>query len=510
MMKRAFCLLMAFCCAILLSGCSGNTVEENQTPVPTLAPAEARYTAPDGDGIIAKEKDFRIFLPDRDWQYLVSRDIRLEAANLNDTVEMLVKALLEYEGDTETRKLGGNWKLGLYGDHPIEISGGVCTVNLTNTARNLDLKMYYKSCLALSETLCELKEINGVNVLVEDQSVAMDIDGYLPMGTLIARPEGNIQALWEQLEGKKTPLGGKQSKNPLNALTTLYYPLQDGRGVGCTIRTVSFEGQTPEQLTAGLIDAVGMEAGKDFPDLKSLMLHEPVITVLENGRRILTLSLRDDTEDILKEAGRTDMACFVAAMTCTLTTFIPDIYQVRILIGDKPYTELKSTRFDKVTALGGLVKRSAVEQYLMSSVIVYFARNGILCECEQPVSRRSVDSLRAQLCALMEGPDPAEQAEGISATLPDTVREDDILGVSAEGDTLLVNLSESFRAEIQAQGPEAEILICYSMVNTLCKNTGMNRVRFFFEGEQEEYVAGLIYWAGEFMYNIGLAEKGLG
>ena len=79
-----------------------------------------------------------------------------------------------------------------------------------------------------------------------------------------------------------------------------------------------------------------------------------------------------------------------------------------------------------------------------------------------------------------------------------------------EDDTLLVNLSESFRAEIQAQGETAETLICYSMVNTLCKNTGMKRVRFFFEGEQVEYVAGVIYWAGEFMYNIGLAEKGLG
>ena len=65
-------------------------------------------------------------------------------------------------------------------------------------------------------------------------------------------------------------------------------------------------------------------------------------------------------------------------------------------------------------------------------------------------------------------------------------------------------------ADATEQGPEAETLICYSMVNTLCRNTGMKRVRFFFEGEQVETVAGTIYWAGEFMYNIGLAEKGLG
>ena len=90
------------------------------------------------------------------------------------------------------------------------------------------------------------------------------------------------------------------------------------------------------------------------------------------------------------------------------------------------------------------------------------------------------------------------------------IREDDILGISAEGDTLLVNLSENFREAILENGADNEMLLCYSMVNTLCKNTGMKRVRFYFEGRQEEHIAGTIYWAGEFMYNIGLAEKGLG
>jgi hypothetical protein len=146
----------------------------------------------------------------------------------------------------------------------------------------------------------------------------------------------------------------------------------------------------------------------------------------------------------------------------------------------------------------------------MSSVTVYFARNGILCECERPIARRSVDSLRAQMCALMEGPDATETEGGITATLPEAVREDDILGIAAEGDTLLVNLSEHFRTAIREAGGDAETMICYSMVNTLCRNTGMKRVRFFFEGEQAESVAGTIYWAGEFLYNIGLAEKGLG
>ena len=514
MRKKGTCLLLAVCCAVFLTGCTGKVTEEDNSPVPTLRPAEARYTAPDGDGIVAEGREYRIYLPGRDSLRMVSRSVYLEPANLNDTAEALVNSLIAFEGDGEARKFGGTRTPELYGAHPIEISGGVCTVNLSSSMLQLSLSDYYKHCLALSTTLCEIDGINSVNVLVADKSVALDISGNLPMGTLIAHQGENIAVLWEQMEAKRTPLGEDSSKNPLNSLATLYYPLPDNRGVGCTIRMVNFEGQKPEQLAAGLISAVNdvrrdMTGGQNFPELKGLMTHDPVVSELEDGTRLITLSLREGTEAILAE-GRTDLACFAAAMTYTLTTFIPGTTAVCIRIGDKPVTELKTARFNAVTALGGLVTRPAVEPFLMSNVTVYFARNGILCECERPVARRSVDSLRAQMCALMDGPDATEMEEGISATLPDAVREDDILGIAAEGDTLLVNLSERFRAEIQERGRDEETLICYSIVNTLCKNSGMKRVRFFFEGEQAEYVAGTIYWAGEFMYNIGLAEKGLG
>lgn len=514
MMKRTACLLLALCCAVFLTGCTGRRIEEDKTPVPTLPPAESRYNAPDGDGIVSNGREYKMFLPGRDGLRLISRSVYLETANLNDTAEMLVRALISFEGDGEAKKLGGTKTPDLYGAHPIEISGGVCTVNLTSSMLQLNPSEYYKNCLALSTTLCEIDGINSVNVLVADQSAALDISGTLPMGTLIAHQGENIAVLWEQAEAKRTPLGQDSSKTGLNSLATLYYPLPDNRGVGCTIRMVNFDGQTPEQLVSGLISAVSdvrrsMTGGQNFPELTGLLNHAPVSSELEDGTRLITLSLREGAESLLA-GGKTDLACFAAAMTYTITTFVPGVAAVCIRVGDKPVTELKTERFDAVTALGGLVTRTAVEPFLMSNVTVYFARNGILCECERPVPRRSVDSLRAQMCALMDGPDATEREDGIVATMPATVREDDILGISAEGDTLLVNLSESFRAEIQEQGKDAEVLICYSIVNTLCRNTGMKRVRFFFEGEQVETVAGTIYWAGEFMYNIGLAEKGLG
>ncbi len=93
------------------------------------------------------------------------------------------------------------------------------------------------------------------------------------------------------------------------------------------------------------------------------------------------------------------------------------------------------------------------------------------------------------------------------ATLPAGLQEEDILGIAAEGETLLVNLSDHFREAIEQQGPDAEMMLCYSMVNTLCRNTGLRRMCFFFEGEQVEQIAGTLYWAGEFLYNPALDEQ---
>ena len=513
MMRKTICLLAALVCAVCLTGCS-SVREEERKPAPTLPPAEAGFEAPDGDGILSEGGEYRVYLPGRNVPYLVFRNVDLEAANLNDTAEMLLRKLISWPGDAEIRQMISGRPLELYGAHPVEISGGVCTVSLSTAALQMTLSDYYKYCIAIATTLCELQEINSVNVLVADQSVGLDITGNLPMGTLAAHPGENLSVLWEQMESRRTPLGEDLSRTPLSAAATLYYPLLDGRGISCTTRTVNFDGQTPGQLAMGLIRSVSetrrnLNGGQNMPDLAALLLHEPVTSELEDGGRLITLSLREDAEERLKEGGA-DLACTVAALTCTLTTFIPGIAAVCVRIGETPITELRTQYVDPVTALGGLVEREAAETFLMSSVTVYLARDGVLCECEKPVSMRGRDSLRAQLVALLEGPDPREAEEGITATLPGNVREDDILGIAAEGGTLLVNLSEGFRSEIQDQGPEKEALTCYSMVNTLCRNTGMKRVRFFFEGEQVETVAGGIYWAGEFLYNIGLAEKGLG
>ena len=42
------------------------------------------------------------------------------------------------------------------------------------------------------------------------------------------------------------------------------------------------------------------------------------------------------------------------------------------------------------------------------------------------------------------------------------------------------------------------------MVNTLCEAAGVEHVRFFFDGQTVEALAGTLYWGGEFLRSPGL------
>ncbi len=500
--KRMLCLALALCAGMMMSGCAGRSGEE-KAPSPTLAPAVVDVKAPDGDRAVRKAGDYTIYLAGPNELQLRMQTVHLEETNLKDTAETLVRQLL----DSESGMMGRS--LALYRSQPPEISGGICTVNLDPSALGLNfLSDYYKLSVALATTLCALDEISGVNVLTASQSVALDVSGSLPMGTLSGHPGENLPVLWEQTAAKRTPVGADSGKTPLSAAATVYYPLKDGRGIGCESRMMNFPGQNPDQLAATLVDAVNEAVHRKngdagLPNLSDYMLHMPVTSVLDDGGKLITVSFRDNIRDLAEE-WNTDRSCLIAAVVCTLSTFVPGVTAVCVRVGDTLMTEMDSTRYSVGTILGGLVRRETAEMFLTGSANVFYEKNGRLAMCEKPVERDMTDSPRAALEAILEGPDSRERAAGFRPTIPEGVSGDDILGIAAEDDMLLVNLSDTFREEIRAAGPEKEGLLCYSIVNTLCLNSGMKRVCFFFEGAQTETIAGSLYWGGEFIYNPGM------
>ena len=503
------CLLLAAALTAVLSGC-GRGGDEEKSQSPTLPPAKTGMKAPDGDRAVRKPGDYTIYIPGRN-ELQASGTVHLEEASLQDSAETLARITLELFNRERTGEEGARL-LSLYQDGTgreanIEISGGICTVNMGRSVLQLNYSERYKLSIALATTLCALDEIDGVNVLAAGQSMTLDVAGTLSMGTLTAHIGEDLQVLWEQMEGKRTPLGDDGRKTPVSALATIYYPLTEGRGIGCKSRMMHFEGQTPDQMAAALLTAMNDEfmqkyGNEDMPGLEEYLLHAPITSEPNDGGKVITIDFREDIQDML-DAWNTDQPCLIAAITCTLTTFIPGVSAVKMRIVENPVTDISSERFHVEQNPTGMVSREKAEEFLMGSTTVFFARNGKLTAYDIPVKRDGADSPRTLLKALMEGPDGQARKEGMKSVMPEGVTEEDVIGIAAEGDTLLVNMSPQMMEAIRDSGPENEELICYSMVNTLCLNTGMKRVCFFFGEKQAENIAGEIYWSGEFMYNPG-------
>ena len=516
MRKRKSCLILAaLTLTLALGGCAGPLTEEPRDGTPELPEARVGWAAPDGDYFSGEPGLWTLYLPGKNGLNLVAQHVQSIPGILKaEEIEAITRELLSYPGNQQVDSLGGDTALSLAAENPIEMSGGVVTVNLASSALGLGYRGFYTLSLALAATLCEKENVRCVNVLVAGQSVGLDTSGSLAMGSLTAHPGENLPVLWEQMEAKRTPVGADAATTPLTSYMTLYYPLENGQGITCENRTLTFPGQTASQMAATILENLSQGSAyltgvPDMPDLTGMMTHEPLTSELTDGGRMITVSFRDGADEEWAAMG-VDPACMAAAICYSLTTFIPGTAGVSIRIGERPMTSLENRKFGEVAALGGLLRRSMITPFLMGRTTVYFARDGKLAPAEKSVDRERSDSPRAQLAALMEGPGERDRSEGLTATMPAEVGEEDILGIAVEGDTVLVNLSESFRSEIQEWGEEGETLLCYSMVNTLCLNSGGKRVCFFFEGQQVEYIAGRIYWAGVFDYNTGLCEENFG
>ncbi len=488
--------------ALLLTGCAAPPVQQHASS-PALPGEVSVHTAPIGDAGLNHEAIAALWLPSADGQQLMTVYETLPLSYSQHPAEAVVRALLAHAGNSRVRPLGSGITLALTGSDPVEVAGGVCTVNLSASALQLGLEDFYTVCLALTATLCELDGIQHVNVLVAGRAVAMDASGWLPLGSLSAPSAQELPVQWKQLTARRTPVGEHPTAAPLTAAATLYFPLADGTGIIPETRRLTFPGQHPQQLAIELIRALSTGAEETdgvsgMPDLNALLLAQPEITELNSGARRITLRFTADVRSWMTAAGA-DPACCFAALVHTLTTFIPSLEQVCILMGDDALTSLRSSQQGGLLFPGGIHTRQDYAGFLRSQASVFHAEEGRLAAHAVSLPYRSSRSPRALLLAMA-------QADGSRAVLPETLTDADILGLAVSGDTLLINLSARY-ADVIRDSDMDQRLMAYAIVNTMCSGLKMRRVRFFFGGESVDTLGGDVLFSGEFLYNPGLIRR---
>lgn len=508
--KRA-CLTALLCLTLALSGCS-STVDQvsRQGGSATLPPAAQPYSAPVGDASLDYTALVELYLPSLDGTHLIAQQAQLTLNRGRHPAEAVLRALFTYEGNRQVQSLGGDVSLQLAGVNPVEISCGVCTVTLAASALMLDHGAFYTVCQAIASTLAPFG-IENVNILVSGMAVAMDITASLPLGSVTAHPEADLADLWNQLDSRKPALGEDASQVSLTATATLFFPTLEGTGLLAETRDISFLGQTPAQLAAGLISALSagpqvLTSAAPMPDLNALLLYAPQIRELQDtGGRIAMLYFCEDLESRLRTAG-VDMAGFLGSVTYTLSAFIPSLTAVECYVGGSMLTSVLTAENRMLTFPDGRMSRADFASYLKDVALLYFVQEDHLVATPRPVPYYEAHNPRYLLLQLMNGPTTSEAATGKRSLLPAYLGDADILGFSSQDGVLLVNLSTSFATGSTGLDATQEQLMAYSMINTLCRATGLRRIRFYFGSTAWDTIAGSLWWNGEFMENTSMAQ----
>lgn len=489
-MKKLIKLLCVLLCAALTTSCMVPPALEEAAPaLPTVA---ADDLAPLGDAGLQHEAIAVLYLPALNGQHLLAFYETLRFSGAQHPAETILRALLAHPGNSRVRSLGGAVQLSLTGANPVEISGGVCTVNLSASALQLPLNDLYTAALAIAATLCETDGVEHVQLLVAGTPIAMDISGCLPLGVLSGQTHQELPVLWEQFSSRRVPVGTDPADMPLTAAAALYFPVPDG-GICAEARRLTFPGQTPVQMTETLLlalsDGVETLGTTDMPDLLALLLRPPEASDLSTGGKRITLCFPADMKERIAAQSIDPAACF-AAIVYTLTSFIPSVQQVCILVGDSALTSLYSPAMGSMLFPGGLHARADYAHALMDYVPLTIPDREALFVRAVPMPYRQAASPRAMLLRMAQH-------------LPPALTDADVLGLSIDGDTLRINLSERYAQVLQAY-PAQQRLCAYAIVNTLCHHTGARRVRFYFGGRSVDALDGPLLWSGEFIYNPGL------
>lgn len=499
--RRALLMAVLLLAAPLLQSCTDAAPAPSVPGLSLPAPAESPYAPPVGDTGLNQRVTTALYLPTHDGQQLLAVYEELELSLSVHPAETVVRALLNHPGNDRVRSIAAGLPLTLQGANPVEVSGTVCTVNLGPSVMGLSMQDVHTVCLSIAATLCALDGVESVNVLSADQAIAMDVAGNLPLGVLSPGPVRDLPLLYEQWTARRTPVGSDPASTPLTAAAALYHPLADGTGVAQEVRRLSFPGQSPRQLVSGLLEALAagpaeLEGAAPAPDWPALLLAEPEVTQLSNGGRRVTLRLAADARSRMADTGA-DPACCFASLVYTLTSFVPSLQQVCILLGDNgALTSLYSQHHGSLLFEGALHTRRDYAGWVRAQATVYLMDNGKLAARHITLPCRVAQSPRTLLLAMAE-------SDAASAVLPAGLTDADIIGLAITGDTLLIHLSAR-SADLIRDSRMDQRLMALSIAGTMHRSLGVRRVRFYFGSQEVADLGSDVIWRGDFLYNPGV------
>lgn len=492
----------------LLSGCSASVPMRNEASA-TLPPVESKYEVPVADSNREYAETVLLYLPGNSGNQLITVPERILIPADQHPAEATIRKLLSFTGSDSARPLFPEALLRMNeSTGGLEISGDVATVNLSANARLLSKQDLFTLRRAITNTLVQWRDIRYVNTLVTDMEPGIDQASLTPAGSMQFTRNEDAPALWDSLSTRSS-LGGAEVQR-FSSVCTLYFPAGYGVGIMSEVRTVSFPGQSYRQIASSLLEA--LSAGPQvlhqipvMPDLNALLAQPPVVEEEDDGSFVISLQFIDLANDTFVKAG-VPRSVMMAAITYTLTTFIPQLKGIKIRIGNEQIEGIVPGGIyegagQQILFPDSILRRNDFSVFLLTDCTLYFADGNSLVPVQRPIPYASAFNRRYLINQLMIGPQAYDSIQGTEAVFPQGVSAQDLIDVNKEGDTALVNFSGNILTLSQDLSPEEERLFVYSLVNTLCDTRIIKRVRFYIDGLQTETLAGAVWMPGEFLKN---------
>ena len=263
-----------------------------------------------------------------------------------------------------------------------------------------------------------------------------------------------------------------------------------------------------DALSAG---AEHLPGQPQYPELISLLAKEPELKET-GGMRRLALYFDESLNARLLEAGIT-RSVMVASLVYTLSTFLPGLNGIEIFIGPEHLTALTPSATyvnagETIYFPNGIMQRKHFSFFLLDQCTLYFAtESGRLCKSARAIPFYEAHQPRMLIHQLVLGPQNYDSVSNLLPVLPAELRDADLLGVSLDGDTLVLNFSGHLTELCASMDEKQERLLIYALVNTLCELNGVQKTSFYIMGAQPETLAGTIFLPGDFWPNLNLLQE---
>lgn len=503
--KLAACLLAM----MLLSGCA-SSVPLKQVTDATLPPPAIAFQAPQGDTAEGSVQAVLLNLPGAQSGRLEYVQERILLSPSRHPAEFTLRRLFTFQGTTQASALTLSAQLALNPGSAIEISGDTATVNLAPSALLLDNQERYLVARAIANTLTQWGDVRYVNLLINHRQPGVDTAATLPLGSLGRTEDGDVAALW-QAASKAPP----SPDSPYSFMATLYYPVSAGRGIVSETQLLTSQGRGLQQLAMALLEGLSippaaLPASPEVPDL-ALLLEQPLEVVEPAGStgRIIKLAFRERLNEELIAAG-IPRSVMMASLTYTLTTFLPYTAGITVTIGNEQIGALVPSGLyegagEQILFTNGLMQRPQFSRFLLDYCTLYFMNGqGSLSATKRAIPFHQAYNPRYLLGQLMLGPQNTDSVPGLMPVLPAELNDADLLGITRQNETALVNLSGRLKTLARDFVPQQELAMVYALVNTLTWQRKAREVCFFVDGGQEGTFAGTVDIAGVFLRNEGL------